>query len=79
MLYRPLQFLTLLEAYASLFSILTYASSFLPADLCLVLVGVIVVVTIGGWTYWHYSQQNAIHTKVCLLAIAIGSLLGTWL
>lgn len=76
LLYRPLQFLTLLQAYATLFSILNYAYAFLPKDVMLAIVISILVLTIGGWTYWFYSQQNAIHTKVCLLAIALGTVIG---
>jgi hypothetical protein len=76
-MYRLLQFFTLLQAYASGFSILRHIYDFVgESEIFFVLILIIISTTIGGWIWWYYHAERCVFCKVCAGAIAGGIVLG---
>lgn len=78
-LYHPLQFFTILLGYAFSSSTLKYLLPILSFDWQLTIILLLVVLTVSGWFYWFIINNQAFNCKVCLLAIILGLLIGTYL
>lgn len=79
MYYRPLQFFTIMQAAASIASILSKLHYLMPLEWVINICFVFGSAVLLGWLYWIYINQYALHCKFALLAIAIGCLVGVWL